>query len=761
MMNKKVGAIIKNEVERSIKNKWFVILNVVMLLLIVVTFNFNNIKALLKKNNIDFSSEISIYVEDNKNLAFSTLEETFEKYQNVGIEKKDSIEEFENANISEDIVLVKVLKDKTEYIKAQIISKEGVDSYVVDEIESALEISRNKMISKDKNLTDEEIEQIKSPIEVERIMLGQNVEGESIETSVLQIFSTYLIFFILLLCLNKIANTVSQEKMSKSIEYILTSITAKEYIISKVISMCITVVVQFVFIIAYAIIGIMIAALLNMNAVATTGVTADVSLNLGTLISGKTIAYVVLTFIFMCLTTFLQGVIQSVMSAKTTNIQEAGNATILLVMLNLVLYTVVTTLVNPVKTVNAFVYILSVLPIASMYFIPAMFIIGQASILQVIISLVILIASLPLALILAQKPFRNAILDFTTHKKEKKIEGIEKIISTREYQERLIERKSSSKKGLIIGFSVILLIVLQVVGSLLTSVVVEALKDKITWISATNLNLVATCIVFVISIYVPYLILKAYLPKEEKVEETKEEKKASLIKCIKYILVAIPIISIIQMICSFVIERLGIGVNVTESLGIFNYSGKLSLFIVFLQVAVLPAIFEELFVRKGVIGVLKNRGAIFATVISSLIFATIHMNTSQFIFAFLIGILFAIIRIRTKKMYPTMILHFLNNGFALIEGIFFGNMVFMEIFTYFLIAINAVGFCLLIYMIYLKVMELKDKESIQRLKEQLDYRKIKLNLVENMFVFKDFTFGVTVILSVTLFLAIDKILTLI
>ena len=57
-------------------------------------------------------------------------------------------------------------------------------------------------------------------------------------------------------------------------------------------------------------------------------------------------------------------------------------------------------------------------------------------------------------------------------------------------------------------------------------------------------------------------------------------------------------------------------------------------------------------------------------------------------------------------------------------------------------------------------MELKDKESIKRLKEELDYRKIKLNVTENLYVFADYTFVVAAVLSVTMFIAIEKILTL-
>lgn len=760
MKNSKIGAIIKNDVERSIKNKWFVILNVCMLLFTVIGLNFNIIKNLLKNNNISvasemtISSEMTIYLEDKDNIAYEKLAKKIENTENVKLELKDNIEEYKNSNIDSNVILLKVKKDKKEYVKAELITKEAVSTKYIDVIEETLSSIKDSMISENKNLTEDEINQIKAGASVERIMLAENIDNSG-KTSLLQIISNYIIFFVLLLCLNKIANTISQEKMSKSIEYILTSITTKEYIISKVLSMSIIVVIQFIFEIAYLVIAIMLSTILSLNM----QLPADSGVTLGSVISIKNVIYVAMTFAFLCLTTFLQGVIQSVMSAKTTNIQEAGNATILLVMINLILYTLVLALVSPLKTTNVITYIISVIPIISMYFIPAMYLIGQANILQIIVAFVILIASIPISVIVAQKPFKNAILDFSP-KKDKKIEGIEKILSTREYQERIIERKQSSKKGLIIGMAVILLLVLQVITGLLVNVLADPIASKITFISRDNIYLILMCIVFAISIYLPYLLLKAYIPKEEKINETKEDKKASILKCIKYIVLSIPIISVIQMVCTFAIEKMGLGVNVTDTLGLFNYNGKLSVVLMFLQVAILPAIFEELFIRKGVIGILKDRGAILAVFVSSIVFATIHMNTSQFIFAFLIGILFGIVRIKTGKMYPTMILHFLNNGFAVVNALFYDYTIFIDIFTYMIIGINAVGFCILIYMLYSKIMELKDKESIQRLKEKLDYRKIKLNIVENMYVFKDFTFAVTVILSVTLFIALDKILTL-
>ena len=763
MKSNKIVPIIKNDLERGIKNKWFVILNILMLLITVGGLNFNNIKNILKENNVDLSTKTIIYVEDNENLAYDKLTENLSKYENITLEKRESVEEYENENIDSNTILLKVTRDEKSLIKAAILSKEGVSTEYMDTIIATITSIKDSMFAKNKNLTAEEIEQIKQDNVYDRILLGKNVEDNETHT-ILNMVSNYLIFFILLLCLSKIANTISQEKMSKSIEYVLTSISVKEYLIAKVLGICLIVVVQFLFTIAYALIGVMISFMfVNGVAVNTTS-----SISYSSFVSGKTVGYFAITLLFMVFTTILQGLIQSVMSAKTTNIQEAGNATVTLVMINLVLYTVTMSLISPLKAPAMWLYLISVLPVASMYFIPAMFIIGQATIVQVIIATILLVASIPLTLKLIQKPFKNAILDFTP-KKEKKIEGIEKIIETREYQARMIERKKSAKKGLIIGFSVILLIVLQTLGALFENSILPSLATKITFVSENSIYLLLLCFVFIISLYVPYLFLKLYLPKEEnnnnkelteEITKNKENYKKSLIQCLKYIVISIPIISVIQLMCSFAIEKIGVNSDIIDSLGMFENSGKLSSVLIFVLIAVLPAIFEELFIRKGIMGILKDKGAIFATIVSAVIFATIHLNISQFIFALLVGILFGIVRSRTDKLYPTMILHFLNNGVSVIELLLYKHDTFMQIFTYIIIAVNAVGFCILIYMLYKKFMELKDKESIQKLKEELDYRKIKLNVTENLYVFADYTFAIAVILSITMFIAIEKILTM-
>ena len=54
------------------------------------------------------------------------------------------------------------------------------------------------MIAENKNLTEDEIKQIKENVTIKRTMLGENIE-ENDESMFLQIISNYLIFFVLLL----------------------------------------------------------------------------------------------------------------------------------------------------------------------------------------------------------------------------------------------------------------------------------------------------------------------------------------------------------------------------------------------------------------------------------------------------------------------------------------------------------------------------------------------------------------------------------
>lgn len=84
-----------------------------------------------------------------------------------------------------------------------------------------------------------------------------------------------------------------------------------------------------------------------------------------------------------------------------------------------------------------------------------------------------------------------------------------------------------------------------------------------------------------------------------------------------------------------------------------------------LLTAALPAIFEEFTHRGLALDALKKRGSeASAIVLSGLLFALMHTNILQFLYAFAGGCIFGLLAVKSKSIYPSMILHFANNAIA-------------------------------------------------------------------------------------------------
>ena len=93
-------------------------------------------------------------------------------------------------------------------------------------------------------------------------------------------------------------------------------------------------------------------------------------------------------------------------------------------------------------------------------------------------------------------------------------------------------------------------------------------------------------------------------------------------------------------------------------------SSLLSKIILIISIAIIPAIFEELFFRKAMIDYTLKYGDKFALIASSLLFGFLHLNMSQGLFAFIMGLIVGEIYLYTKDIKLTMLIHFINNGFA-------------------------------------------------------------------------------------------------
>lgn len=83
----------------------------------------------------------------------------------------------------------------------------------------------------------------------------------------------------------------------------------------------------------------------------------------------------------------------------------------------------------------------------------------------------------------------------------------------------------------------------------------------------------------------------------------------------------------------------------------------------FFVLVVVAPLTEEAFFRGLVLrGFLKRFGERRAIVLSSVLFALVHLNPYQFVGAFVLGCLAAWVRIRSGSLWPPIVVHALNNG---------------------------------------------------------------------------------------------------
>lgn len=95
-----------------------------------------------------------------------------------------------------------------------------------------------------------------------------------------------------------------------------------------------------------------------------------------------------------------------------------------------------------------------------------------------------------------------------------------------------------------------------------------------------------------------------------------------------------------------------------------NYTTASGIIFSFLQSAIIPAFVEEFAIRGVVLQSLRRFGDKFAIIMSALVFALMHGNMVQIPFAFIAGIAFGYIVIKTGTLWSSIIIHFINNSIA-------------------------------------------------------------------------------------------------
>ncbi|MEZ5276480.1 MAG: CPBP family intramembrane glutamic endopeptidase [Opitutaceae bacterium] len=137
----------------------------------------------------------------------------------------------------------------------------------------------------------------------------------------------------------------------------------------------------------------------------------------------------------------------------------------------------------------------------------------------------------------------------------------------------------------------------------------------------------------------------------------------SSVAAIRSLLFAIPVILLVFLPWSALLEALGLSTAPQPLVGIFQEADEPGYLIAlaFLAVVVAP-INEELLFRGGIFRFLKSRfPTSLAMIVSSVLFALLHLNWFSFLPLFTLGCFLSLVTLKTGSLKPAILMHALFN----------------------------------------------------------------------------------------------------
>lgn len=435
-MNKKFWFLTKDSIKKKMGTKSFKIVNIILCIIIIGVINLDTI---VKKFGGDFDKEINIYVIDEMNIYDSLEKEVnnsefnlLESYD-VKIEKSNkSLEELEEdikEEESKDMVIY-VQNDDENVLKADIISYEYVDQLLYQGLVSAINKIKVEKAIERSSISQEELNKIYENIKINRVILNENLNEnqELIEMigGVIIIIFIVPFFILIVLIVQMIGAEINEEKRTKAMEVIISSVPAETHFLSKLVSANIFAVTQGALLIGYALVGLIIRTLTStpIATAASSGVnvgqvTNYINLFIHSDVANRLLVGIPFFIVIILLSFFAYSLFIGILASVTTSMEDYQQIqTPVMIFLMLGYYLAIYASVYQGAT---FIRFASFIPFISGIVAPVMYSLGQISIIELIISIILLIITCYLFYKYGLKIYKEGILNYESSKLWNKI----------------------------------------------------------------------------------------------------------------------------------------------------------------------------------------------------------------------------------------------------------------------------------------------------------------------------------------------------
>ena len=434
-MNKR-RFLIYTSLKKKLTSKWFIGMNIFILIALILIFNIGKIIALFGG---DFEKEKHIVLIDNTN-HYDYLKEHIEKHSHDLSTASEYIIESSNEDLdtlkekvkkNSNLFILVVNEDEETYIKADIYSSNNLSYIMRNFILTSLGELHYDIAIKESGLTEEQLNKMNSGVPLNNILVEEDyvpvenktdkkASGDTEVGAIVMVVMILPFFFLIVTLVQMIGAEINEEKTSKSMEFIISNVSPRDHLIAKIISCTGFIIAQ----ILGVAISILIASFIKSH---TANIVSDTSQMLSEaaknfvtpeiLSNIKTIIPLVAVFFLVTLVTY--AVLAAVLASMTTNVDDFQQLqTPLMLIVSIGFYLSIFAIIY---NGSNFIKVMSYVPLVSLLISPALYMLGEASILSIVISLIIQTVFLVIVFKKGMKVYKVGILNYSGEHLWKKI----------------------------------------------------------------------------------------------------------------------------------------------------------------------------------------------------------------------------------------------------------------------------------------------------------------------------------------------------
>lgn len=423
-MKNKAWFLIKQSLKKKMDTKWFKIVNVLICLLLIGVINIDKI---INVFGGDFKETVNIYLTGDNNYLegfnayFLTNKKILNDERTYEITySTDSVDTLKEKIEDTNDIVVNINLDATEYLKADIISYNKIDTITYNLLSASLTGMKTSMALNYNGLSSEEMAKITSPISINRVVTNEKEITASEDATNMSLIVFLVPFFMLIVLLvQMIGAEINDEKTTRGMEIIISNVPAKVHLLTKITSSSIFVILQSLLLFTYSIIGILIHGGLSLgsgksNIIGSLVESLKISGTFDILLKGAPILIIIFLLSF-----FIYATLAGVLASMTTSAEDFQQLqTPLMIVLMLGYY--IGIMASAFKG-SIFIRIISYLPFLSSMVAPITYILGETSLIDLVISALILFISCLVLFKYGIRVYKVGILNYSSKDLWKKV----------------------------------------------------------------------------------------------------------------------------------------------------------------------------------------------------------------------------------------------------------------------------------------------------------------------------------------------------